>query len=66
VKEVVVVCDPSYKNVFEGSYVFWTHPHPAFIVFAMLLSTISIHNLLKLSYVIKFKDWYIIASEKDY
>jgi hypothetical protein len=56
VKEVVVVCDPSYKNVFEGSYVFWTHPHPAFIVFAMLLSTISIHNLLKLSSVIKFKD----------
>jgi 2-C-methyl-D-erythritol 4-phosphate cytidylyltransferase len=36
VKEVVVVCDPSYKNIFEGSYVVWTHP--TFIVFTMLLS----------------------------
>ena len=58
VKEVVVVCDPSYKNLFEGS--------SGLIPYSLLSLCFyksSIYALLEFSPVTKFKEWYSTASK---
>lgn len=58
VKEVVVVCDPSYKNVFEG-----LSGLIPYSLFSLGFYKSGIYAFLELSPVTKFKERYSAASK---